>query len=325
MPAPVLTIDCQYLHPRYAASYLLVDGGRALFVDNNTARAVPLLLGSLASQGLRPEVVDYAVVTHAHLDHAAGSQALLDACPNATLLAHPRAAGHLSDPARLTASARKVYGDKAFAELYGSVGPVPAARVRAMQDGEVLRWGGRTLTFLHTRGHANHHMCVLDPASKGVFTGDAFGLAYPALQKGGLFIFPTTSPTGYEPTEARASVERIVDTGAQRAFLAHFGELGDLRAAADQLLEHLDFSARLLEQAVRSGLNDAELAGFCEQALREYYRKVLEGLGIAGTETWSLLKLDLELNAAGIAHAARKKRSLAPDHAERQEHMTERE
>lgn len=309
MPAPVLTIDCQYLHPRYAASYLLVEGGRALFVDNNTARAVPLLLERLRQEGLVPEQVDYAIVTHAHLDHAAGSRALLDACPNATLLAHPRAAGHIIDPSRLAASARKVYGDRAFDELYGSVGAAPAARVRAVADGEVLRWGGREFAFLHTRGHANHHMCVLDPASQGVFTGDAFGIAYPALQEKGLFIFPTTSPTGYEPDEARAAVERIVKTGAQRVFLAHFGELGSLRAAADQLLEHLDFSAQVLEHAVRSSCNDAELAGFCETALRGYYGKVLERPRVAGTDAWALLKLDLELNAAGIAHAARKRRA----------------
>jgi len=311
MPAPVFTIDCRYVFPRFAAAYLLREGDRALFLDNNTAHAVPLLLERLQAEGLHPEVVDYAVVTHAHLDHCAGSRALLDACPNATLLAHPRAAGHLSDPARLEGSARKVYGDRAFEELYGSVGAVPAARVRAMQDGEVLRWGGRELAFLHTRGHANHHMCVLDPASQGVFTGDAFGLAYPALQQRGLFIFPTTSPTGYEPEAARASVERIVQTKAQRAFLAHFGEVSDLRAAADQLLGHLDFSARLLEHAVHSGVSDEGLAGFCEAALREHYRVVLERLGLADDQTWALLKLDMELNAAGISHAARKKRSPA--------------
>ena len=311
MPAPVLTIDCRYIFPRFAASYLLREGDRALFVDNNTACAVPLLLERLRQEGLSPEQVDYAIVTHAHLDHAAGSRALLDACPNAMLLAHPRAAGHIIDPSRLAASARKVYGDRAFEELYGTVGAVAAARVRAMQEGEVLRWGGRELSFLHTRGHANHHFCVHDPASQGVFTGDAFGLAYPDLQKGGLFIFPSTSPTGYEPEEARASVERIVRTGAQRAFLTHFGELKNLRAAADQLLKHLDFSARLLEHAVHSGLSDADLAGFCEQSLREHYRVVLERLGLAEAGAWELLKLDLELNAAGIAHAARKRRSPA--------------
>ncbi|MCX5794833.1 MAG: MBL fold metallo-hydrolase [Elusimicrobia bacterium] len=314
MPAPVFTIDCQYLHPRYAASYLLVEGGRALFVDNNTARAVPLLLERLGQEGLTPEQVDYAIVTHAHLDHAAGSRALVDACPNATLLAHHKAAGHIIDPTRLIASAKKVYGEKAFDELYGAVAGVPESRVRSMQDGEVLRWGGRELTFLHTRGHANHHVCVYDPASGGIFTGDAFGLAYPDLQKGGLFVFPSTSPTGFQPAEARASIERILKTGAQRAFLPHFGELGELPAAAEQLFEHLDFSARLLEDAVHSGVNDAELAGFCEAALREHFRSALERLGIAQAKTWDMLKLDIELNAAGIAHAARRKRSSAPGH-----------
>src|SRR5690242_1066192 len=95
-----VTIDCDYLHPRFAAAYLLRQGDRAAFIDNNTQYAVPRLLDSLKAEGLRPEQVDYVIITHVHLDHASGSAALMEACPNATLLAHPRAAPHMIDPSK---------------------------------------------------------------------------------------------------------------------------------------------------------------------------------------------------------------------------------
>ena len=53
------------------------------------------------------------VVTHAHLDHAAGAGALLAACPEATLVAHPRAARNLIEPEKLVAGAQAVYGERA--------------------------------------------------------------------------------------------------------------------------------------------------------------------------------------------------------------------
>ena len=165
----VQTIDCNYLGRQgFAAAFLMIEGDRAAFVENNTQHALPLLLGALERAGLTPEQVDHVFVTHAHLDHAGGSSALMEACPNATLVAHPRAARHLIDPSRLVASASQVYGEARFRELYGTIRPIPAERVKTMEDGQTLRFGQRTLHFLHTKGHANHHLVIHDPATGGL-------------------------------------------------------------------------------------------------------------------------------------------------------------
>src|SRR5262245_32932848 len=118
-PRSVVTIDCDYIRPRFAAAYLRVAGDEAAFVETDTAHAAPKLLAALAEQGLSPEAVRWVIVTHVHLDHAGGAGAVMRACPNATLLAHPRAARHLVDPSKLTASAIQVYGDARFRDLYG--------------------------------------------------------------------------------------------------------------------------------------------------------------------------------------------------------------
>lgn len=302
-------IDCDYLLPEFAASYLLIEGDEAAFVETNTARAVPRLLSALEREGLRPEQVRWVIITHVHLDHAGGASALMAACPNATLLAHPRAARHMIDPSRLVASAQKVYGEQEFARMYGRIDPIPEARVRVMEDGEKLSWGSRTLAFFFTRGHANHHFCIHDSASDGVFTGDSFGLCYPALQSRGTFVFPSTSPTDFAPEEAMASVRRIAATGS-RAYLTHFGEVADRARAADQLLEHLSFSEALMKEAMAREETGEALTAFCHGELRTRFQSALERHGLPTDEaTWKLLKLDLDLNAQGIAYAAEKSRA----------------
>jgi glyoxylase-like metal-dependent hydrolase (beta-lactamase superfamily II) len=306
----LVTIDCQYVHPHYAASYLLIDDGRAAFVEANTSLAVPILLEALHREGLQAAQVDYIIVTHAHLDHAGGCGTLASACPEAQVLAHPRAATHLIDPTRLVEGARQVYGDAELERLYGTITPIPAERVRAVQDGETLTWQGASWHFLHTLGHANHHMCIHDTALDAVFTGDSFGIAYPELQRQGLFVFPSTSPTNFQAAEAIETVDRLQALGVRRALLTHYGAIDDLDSAAQQLREELAHSRALLEVGARTELDEAALTRYFEGKLEERFAERLSALGLPFDQaTQTLLKLDLQLNAAGIAHSSLRLRS----------------
>lgn len=313
----VTTIDCEYLdHPGFAAAYLIREGDRAAFVETNTNRAVPLLLDALAKSGLTVNDVDYVIITHVHLDHAGGASALMAACPNATLLAHPRAAKHVIDPQKLVKSAKQVYGEAEFLAMYGEIQPVPEARVRVMGDGETVALGARTLTFLHTRGHADHHAAIHDSGSNGVFTGDAFGLVYPALQAHGLFAIPSTSPTDFDAAEAKRSLDRIVATGAERAFLTHFGEHRDLAGIAGLLHPQLDAYGAIVEEAFASDLRGEALDRFCGERVRAIFDRVLSDRGMRDdTGARAILKLDADLNAQGIAFAVEKRRHRAAQKA----------
>ncbi len=310
----ILTIDSHYLgRPEFAAVYLLIDGDRAIFFDNNTNAAVPRQLAALQGHGLQPEQVEYLIITHVHLDHAGGTSAMARACRNATILAHPRAAPHIIDPSRLVASASAVYGADEFQRLYGSIEGVAAERVRVMGDEEVLDFGSRQLRFLHTRGHANHHCCIVDSGSDAIIAGDAFGLVYPALQGAGTFAFPSTSPTDFEPELARQSVQRLVDEKPECIYPTHYGAVTDIAAAAGQLIRHLDFAERLRDQAETSDLADEALEGYCRTRLLDYFRGLLDAQGTLGRDpnTEALIGLDIDLNAQGIAFAANKRRRKA--------------
>lgn len=309
----ITTIDARYFgHEGFTATYLMREGGEAAFVETATNRSVPAMLAALDAEGMSPKQVRYVVITHVHLDHAGGAAALMRACPNATLLAHPRAATHAIDPTKLVASAKQVYGKEQFAALYGSVDPIDADRVRTMADDEVLTFGERTLRFLHTRGHANHHFCVLDSKSNAIFTGDAFGLVYPQLQRRGLFALPSTSPTDFDGAAAKASVDRIVATGATQAMLTHYGSVSDLQGVADRLHPQLDAYTTIVDEAFASDHEGDALDEFCKTGVERIFVDLLDTVGLGSdAQANTILRTDRSLNAQGIAFAVRKKRHKA--------------
>lgn len=304
------TVDCDIL-PAFTAAYLRVAGDECAFVETHTAHAVPRLLVELEKRGKHREQVRWIVVTHAHLDHAAGASALVAACPNATLLAHPRAARHLIDPSKLVASATSVYGEERFAKLYGRIDPIPAERVRALEDGETFELGGATLRVHHTAGHAKHHFIVEDAAIDTVYTGDTFGLVYPALQKGGKrFALASTSPTDFDPAEARKSIAKVLSLGARAACLTHFDEVRDLDEVAAQVGAWVDRSEAWMEEGAKSGKSLAEIEAHIAAEIRAAIARDVAGRGVTFDDAdFQLLELDIMLNAQGVAFVADRKRA----------------
>lgn len=304
-----VTIDCEYVMPQLAAAYLREEGGEVAFIEANTTHAVPRLLAALTQAGLAAEQVKYVIVTHVHLDHAGGASALMRACPNATLLAHPRAARHLIDPTRLVASAQKVYGEDAFETLYGTIEAIDAARVRSVEDGERVTLGNAPLHFLHTRGHANHHFVVHDEQREVVYTGDTFGLVYPALQRAKRFAYPSTSPTDFDGPAAIASVKRVLDLKPRAVALTHFGQFEDVQVIADQLIHWLELSTAMAEKGAQSGDEQGTLEQRFKWQLDQEFELAATRAGLKLTEAdHQLIRFDAELNGQGLAIAAIKQR-----------------
>ncbi len=308
-PDDVVTIDCLYRQrPRHAAAFLMVEDGEAAFVDVNTVHAVPILLAALKERGIAPERVRHVIVTHIHFDHAGGASILLDHCPNAELVCHPRARRHLADPARLIKSATRVYGAEEFARLYMPMHAIEESRVRGMDDGAQLVFGGRTFTFVHTRGHANHHMCIHDSRSGGVFTGDAFGVEYDGLRGGVMpFLLCSSAPTDFDPAEALASVDKILALDPSRLFLTHYGELAEVGAAAHVLRESTGRLADIVDMAVSLSHHDRELYDFCAAKLRRVITEMADlcGIGLSESER-AIFESYVDVNAQGLAICAEK-------------------
>ena len=295
----IITIDTQQVRPRMAASHLLIIGNEAAFIDAGTNHSATLLLEELRRCDITREAVKYVVLTHVHLDHAGGAGRLLQLLPDALACVHPRGAPHLLDPQRLEAATRQVYGDAVYDAQYGALIPVPKTRLRTLADGETLDLGGVALTAIHTPGHAMHHLCLVDPVGNCVFTGDTFGIRYPELiGPTGDFIFPTTTPTQFDPLQLHASVERVRAVGVNAAYLTHFGRVEQLGARAAELHQDIDI---FVDIARRHGPGpDAEPR--IAAALFEHLSARLERHGFVGglDERHRLLDMDITLNAAGL-------------------------
>ena len=230
LPHSIFVIDTGFYRPMFDASFLIVEDGRAAFVDTGTNFAVPRLLAALDDLGLAPESVDFVIPTHVHLDHAGGAGLLMQALPQATMLVHARGERHMIDPQLLYQGALAVYGQAEMDRAYGSLVPVPAARVQATHDGMTVQLAGRPLRFIDTPGHARHHHCIWDERSRGWFTGDTFGLSYREFDTAnGAWVLPTSTPVQFEPEALRNSIERLLARDPEWMYLTHFGRVGDAR------------------------------------------------------------------------------------------------
>ncbi|MGF1645207.1 MAG: MBL fold metallo-hydrolase [Thiotrichales bacterium] len=295
----ITCIDTGYNRERFAACYLVLEQGRAAFIDTGTAHSVPRMLEALRRVGLSETDVDYVMPTHVHLDHAGGAGLLMRHLPNAKLVMHPRGAPHMIDPSRLIAGATAVYGEAGFHDSFGELPAVPEHRVLTVEDDAVLELGGRRLRFLDTPGHASHHYCVWDEQSRGFFTGDTFGIAYPDLAMDSRsYLFPPTTPVQFNPDDWHASVARLAAFDPEYMYLTHFGRIDGIPHLAGELHRRIDDYAAIARAARhahnRYGTIRAELRKLILGELRTH------GCRLAEIEIDALLKMDLDLNAQGL-------------------------
>lgn len=296
----IFTIDTAFQRSDFDAAYLIVENGRAAFIDCGTGLAVPAMLAALTRAGCTPEQVDWLVLTHVHLDHAGGAGLLMQQLPNATLVVHPRGAPHMIDPARLIAGATEVYGAAEIARSYGPVLPVPAARVVIAEDGHRVDLAGRSLLCLDTPGHARHHLCVWDERSRSVFTGDTFGLSYRELDSArGAFIIPTSSPVQFDPEPLKHSIARLVALQPQAVYLTHYGRVENIPALAADLVEQIDAMVGIGRQC--DGRPDRHRCLVAALTVLYQERAKAHGCPLDDAAVAQVLAMDIELNAQGLA------------------------
>jgi glyoxylase-like metal-dependent hydrolase (beta-lactamase superfamily II) len=299
----IYAIDTGFQRPRFDAAYLMVEDGRAAFIDTGTNHAVPRLLAALNALGLHTDAVDWVIPTHVHLDHAGGVGLLMEALPQAKALVHPRGLRHMVDPKALWLGALAVYGEEEMQRSYGKLVPVPAERAEATHDEQTVHLAGRPLRVIDSPGHAKHHHAIWDEKSRSWFTGDTFGLSYRAFDVDGrAWILPTSTPVQFEPEALKTTVARLLAAEPVAMQITHYGRIGgsveEVRRLAAVMLEQVDEMVALAQllkdvperhEKLRGGL----LAAYLARVQGHGYRG-----DMAAAADW--LALDAELNAQGL-------------------------
>jgi glyoxylase-like metal-dependent hydrolase (beta-lactamase superfamily II) len=160
------------------------------------------------------------------------------------------------DPARLLASAGRLYGDRMDA-LWGEFLAVPADSVTRLEGGERLELGERELQVAYTPGHAIHHVSYLDEATRIAFVGDTCGIRI----DNDPYVLPVTPPPDIDLDSWQTSIATIRGWDPALLCPTHFGP-------AEPVGEHLDEHERRLaawadrvREDVASGAEPAEAAG----------------------------------------------------------------
>ncbi|HAQ07659.1 MAG TPA: MBL fold metallo-hydrolase [Bacillus bacterium] len=283
-------------------TYVLMEN-KITLVETSASPSVPHILKGLKALGINPLDVAYIIVTHIHLDHAGGAGMMMEHCPNAKVVVHPKGARHLANPSRLILGAKAVYGEK-FNELFHPILPVPEDRILIKKDGDLLELGEElTLLFIDTPGHANHHFSIYHPSSKGIFSGDTAGIFYPQIYKEGIELYlPSTSPNQFDPEKMLQSIERYKELGVERIFFGHYGMSENPTEAFRQVGSWLDSFIQEAKIVVSDNENTSEQVELIAQRL---YTKITAHLlqqGFADTHPiYELLKLDTKVSAMGLA------------------------
>jgi glyoxylase-like metal-dependent hydrolase (beta-lactamase superfamily II) len=192
-----------------------------------------------------------------------------------------------------------VYGEARFAALYGELVPLPKERVHVVADGERVRLGERTLELIHTPGHALHHYAVVDAAHASIFPGDTFGISYRAFDTAnGAFIFPTTTPTQFDPQQLIASIDRMLKYAPGSMYLMHFSRVTDVARLGESLKEQV----RDLAQLARAHAADEDPAASISRAIAATWLSAARRHGCtqSDAEIMRLLAPDLDLNTQGL-------------------------
>lgn len=296
----ISVIDAHYVRQGIASIYLVAQGSKVSLIETGTYHSVPYIISALNTLGFTVNDVDYVIPTHIHLDHAAGAGNLLELCPQAQLVIHPRGATHMINPERLEAGTMAVYGEKKYRQLYGKLKPIEKQRVIIAEDGFELDFKGRTLRFIDTPGHALHHFCIYDSLSNGIFTGDTFGVAYKQLASPtSEFIFATTTPVHFDPDALLASINKILSLQPKFIYLTHFGMIKPTENIISQLTTSIKTFvsiAKAEKQPVEGRVKRIEKK--LMHWLLAQYNKTTASYPLEDTK--KLLQTDCHLNAQGL-------------------------
>ncbi|HEV3244337.1 MAG TPA: MBL fold metallo-hydrolase [Chthoniobacterales bacterium] len=231
-----------------AATALETNDGIVLF-DTGPESTFDNVIVDLGKAGFALNDVRHVFISHIHFDHAGAAWRF---SKTATVYVHPRGAAHLIDPTKLVESATRIFGDD-MQRLWGRIAPVPAGRVKILEDNEVVRVSPFEIRAIATPGHASHHHVY--HWEDDVFGGDIAG-----VRIGHGPPIPPFVPPELHVESWRESIAKIRALNAANLYLPHFGKIaGPVSEHLDLVDERVARWAEWFRERIRAGDDESKL------------------------------------------------------------------
>ena len=183
------------------------------------------------------------LLTHIHLDHAGAAGALVERFPDLEVWVHAKGAPHLVDPAKLLASAERIYAER-MKPLWGRVAPVPERNLRVVEGGETISVAGREFAVEYTPGHASHHVVYFDQSDGTAYVGDVGGVRIPPSD----LVHPPTPPPDIDVPAWMRSIDVVAEREPRFLALTHFGFVTDPQTHLERTREAVHEMAELARE-----------------------------------------------------------------------------
>jgi glyoxylase-like metal-dependent hydrolase (beta-lactamase superfamily II) len=243
-----------------AATLLKSDEGPVLFDTGpeSTFRNIEDELGKL---GFAPGDIRHVFLSHIHFDHAGAAWRFAEL--GATIYVHSRGAPHLIDPAKLVASATRLYGDD-MDRLWGKFSAIAPERVRILEDNDVVGVAPFEIRAIATPGHASHHHVY--HWDDIVFGGDVAGVRLGSGPPAPPFVPPELDIEAW-----CESIAKIRALNPAKLYLPHFGLVpGDISVHLDLLEARIVRWSLWFRDRLRAGDSEQKMtSAFADYVLTE--------------------------------------------------------
>ena len=284
----VYYIDSLKLGSHSVSGIYLIVADDITLIEVGTSTNVPYIVEAVRALGYKESDIKRAIVTHVHLDHSGGAGNLVELLPHVKVHVHERGLKHLADPAKLLQSAEMVYGNpETIAAIHGEVLPVPEKNLVPIFDDIIDIGGGIQLQVFEGPGHAPHHLCVYEPQSGCLFSGEALGHYHPDTG----MLLPAVAPPGFDLRASLDTIQQIKTLKPRVICFSQFGQLRDaafvlneakalLTAFGDRIREALEDgmgSGDIIEMMLREIADNPNAQRFSEESIRGMLMSIVLG------------------------------------------------
>lgn len=147
----------QFLGFGFESNVYLLSGTKTALIDTGTGLYMGDLLASLERE-IDIGDIEYIILTHEHFDHCGGVKTLKE-LSNARVCMHEYGAPVVEQGLEWSAGFFNARQPRADVEM-------------KLKEGDVLDLGDISLHIIHTPGHSPGSICIYEPESKSLFSGD---------------------------------------------------------------------------------------------------------------------------------------------------------